>query len=59
MSKAANSVGMETVMAIGIGEFDIHQLADGTFWINNGGEGMQTSEEKLADYIRKFYAENF
>jgi hypothetical protein len=41
---------------IHIGQFRIVNFAAGKFWISNGdGEGMETSEKKLAQHIEIYF----
>ena len=43
-----------------VGEFEITAQTHGGFWIGRvGGEGMQTSNEKLETLIRSFYEREF
>ncbi len=52
---------MEDPEVIQIGAWVIKKYRAGTVWIERAedGEGMEVSEEKVADCIGKFYEEHF
>lgn len=43
-----------------IGEFTLCQQSEGKIWIqHDSGEGGEFSEAPLAEYLKKYYEENF
>ena len=46
--------------AIRIGQFRVTNFGAGKYWIaNSGGEGMETSEAKLAECIGEYFKREF
>ncbi len=48
--------------SITVKEFEIYRIKDDSFFIqreHGHGEGMEISEETLADIIEKYFEENF
>lgn len=45
---------------IKVGPYILERTASGKLWlVHESGEGMQVSEERLAEWLAKFYAEQF
>lgn len=43
-----------------VGEYTITHIVDGSYWISrDGGEGMQTTDEKFEKLIDEFYVREF
>lgn len=46
--------------SVQIGDFTLCRQSEGKIWIQRGdGEGGEFSENKLAEFIAKYYDENF
>ena len=56
----AQIVARHQSAAFHIGNFRIIQMGPGKFWMSNGdGEGMETSELKLAAHLEKYFKREF